>query len=265
MARPLLAMPFWGDSSGIQASSSLQTAPVANLLKKQPKELWDANADSSVWIELDRGSEHPISLVSLLFTNLTSSATWRVRVGTTQAEVQGGSAAIDSGTVTAWASIDIDSWARRHTLYRFTQGNYRWLRIDLDDATNPDNTIRAGRLFCSAEWRSTLHMHAGASLGHEENTRVRFGADGSTRFKRTTERVQVHRYTIGYLTEDEALDNYYEIQRRRGASEDVLSVMDPDSTDHLHKYICYGPLELGELVKPVFGHWEIQVEVRERV
>lgn len=61
--------------------------------------VWQSNGNSNLWVRGNFGSAKPVDFVSLLSTNAQSGTTIRVRLGTSQAAVDG-TASYDSGAVT---------------------------------------------------------------------------------------------------------------------------------------------------------------------
>ena len=57
-------------------------------------------------------------------------------------------------------------------------------------------------------------------------------------------------------------DNYYELQRRRGNSEDVLLIEDITHPTRVHQMVAYGLMELVPLVNIFLDKYQLRLRVR---
>ena len=242
MSRPVIATPDWSDAATLTAQHALATAPVTNLQKIQPKDIWDSDGNLTTYLEVDRGSQQPFNVVSLLYTNLTESGTWQVRSANSQAGLTS-SPDYDSGIIGVWPSPMLETWDYVHTwlLLPASQTN-QWVRIDLSNAGNPAGTIQAGRLYVSNAWQSSLHMQLGLEWGFVDESPQEISTVSSTRHIRPKERIPTAAFNLGLLPEAETMTNLFDLFRVRGSSEDVLAVLDTTDTTYLHHRMIYGTL-----------------------
>lgn len=298
-ASVIIAVPDWSDAATITASDAISAGPVTNLQKMQPTDVWQTAGLSSVYIECDRGSSQPINLVSLLYTNATADAVWRIRMANSQAELitapiydgplvggpaavgyllnedgsyvlnedgskiildDGGGASIGGGATTLWASATLDT--RRHAFAWLPNTiSARWVRIDVSDPANSEGCFRAGRLYISNAWQPTRNVQYGVSIGFIDPSK-KDRTTGSQTLITPRPKIPVAKFNLAFLSEDEMLDNEYELQRTRGASSDLLIVFDPNQDTHRHKKIFYGLGDGGNRITNTnFNLFEVNYEV----
>lgn len=245
MANAIIMTPTLSDNGSIESvGNELASAPASNLLKIQPTDIWQTDNLSNVFFTIDLGSSQTFDTVALLYTNASSSATWRIRTADTEQDLtEFPSTGHDSGSLTMWPDNDLSDWDRVHALYRpgFDITN-RWLRIDVTDTSNTDGAFKAGRLYVAAAWQPAKNIRFGWSLGFEDPSR-RFETSGGQTIIDPIDQKRTARFEFRFLSKNDMFNNGYEIARLRGGSADILAVLDPDEDTHLHKYIIYGVLE----------------------
>lgn len=100
MSNIIIAKPY---SATITAASAASTMPASNLNLAQPTDVWRSTSLTSQYIVADLGSAKAVDTIALMFTNLTSAATMRIRGATSQANLTA-SPGYDSSTINpAWA------------------------------------------------------------------------------------------------------------------------------------------------------------------
>lgn len=234
----------WGDLSiAITASSEDANFPVANLLKPQGGIFWKTLVDSGVFFRVNIGTGQSVDMVSLLYTNFTSAATWRVRLGDSQAEVDGGAADIDSGTITAWAQTDMSKWDFAHSIFRAGSASTNsWLRVDLNDAANPDGFLTVGRLMAGASYEPTINFQYGGGIGYVSQP-LRDRSIANVLYVEERQAFQTASLTFDHIPEDEFWPNMQTIFRLHGNHKPIQLVMDiGDNANRADKAI-YGVIE----------------------
>ena len=262
--RPIIASPNWSDVATLTANSEHSEAIATQLQEIQPKHFWQSTTDTGVFLSLNRGSSEDWNLVALLFHNLSTSATIRIRADDVLGNLTT-SPDHDSTALSAWQSQDLSTWSRRHFVYwPGTQETHQYMRIDLEDASNPDGVLRAGRLYVSQAWQSSIHMQLGLQYGYDDLASIQQSAIDGTTFIREIARPLHAQFTLGYLTEAEYMDNLFELTRLRGMSQDILLVMDTPPISYLQSKILYGRFA-GSLpfVRPQISRFEQRIEAVE--
>lgn len=262
MGNLVIATPELVDAATLAAGSEAAGMGVANLQSDQPSERWrsgslSASPAPSVYIEADLGGPQAIDTVILHGHNLTSAATWRIRGATSQANLTAapgydsrpaGSPATD---ISAWpasgrpTTSGAKGWpGPLFSLLWLGDGgagaqNFRWWRVDLEDAANPDDYIQAGRLIVDGAWQPSRDMHFDAAA---------FIVDPSPREE--TVGGQIHAvarprrrswaFSLFALGEDELYADGFDLAMRRGQATPLFLIRDPQATTHLHRQALYG-------------------------
>jgi hypothetical protein len=243
MASFIICQPY---SATITAASAASTMPASNLNKPQPTDVWRSTSLTSQYIEIDLGSAKAVTIVALMFTNLTSAATWRVQAGTTT-----GVSNYDSGTVTAWAGAtqNVD---RPHALLDLTSASktYRYWKITLTDASNPAGYFEAGRVVLANAFQPTRTYALGAGRGFKDLTE-RADAFGGQLLYETKAKRPVISFEANWLTEAEMEANVLEIQRTLDGP--ALVMLTPETTTYRMGRMYYGLLSLEPVVISAFN------------
>lgn len=141
--------------------------------------------------------------------------------------------------------------------------NAQYLRIDIDDASNPDGYFQAGRLFAADGWQPVRNMKKGATYAWEDPTEVQDALSGAEYFNER-QPYRVVRFELPVQTEDEALAMTFEIQRAVGISKEVLFIRDPGDTVHAIRTRFLGRLRgLSPMENFLPGYWRTPFEIKE--
>lgn len=233
------------DAATLSAGSQLGSMPVGNLQKIQPLDRWRTDDLANAYLIADLGAAETINLIALLYHNLSSAATWRVRAAASETDLTA-APAYDSGSVNAWHNdwpADQSPLHSRIWLGASTE-TYQWWRVDISDSGNPDTYVEAGRLLIDNAWQLPQLKNIEYGWGMtfvdpSEHSRSRGGQDYSNKLNKYR-RLDC---SLNFLDEDEMYDNYYEIQRKRGASQDVFVMRDPAAGKHLLRQSLYGKMK----------------------
>jgi len=238
MANFIICQPY---SATVTAASAAATMPATNLDKPQPTDIWRSTSLTSQYIEIDLGSAKAVSIVALMFTNLTSAATWRVQAGSTT-----GVSDYDSGTATAWAGAT-ENVDRPHALLDLTGGaqTYRYWKITLTDAANPDTYFEAGRVILANAFQPTRNYALGAGRGFKDLTERADAFGGQLLFETKAKRPVIS-FEANWLTETEMEANVLEIQRTIEGP--VLAMLTPETTTYRMGRMYYGLLSMDPVV-----------------
>ena len=264
MGNIIIADSALSDAATLTAGSEAAGMPVGNLQTFQPSEKWRATNLAAAYVEADLGAAQPLDLIALLYTNTTSAATWRIRGATTQANLTA-APGYDSGAITAWPQSGLDDWDFVHVFKWLgaSPQTFRWWRVDLTDAANPDGHLQAGRLYLSDAWQPARNLQYGWSIGFADDS-IKRRATGGQSWVTARGKRRVLDFTLGFLSEAEMYDNAFDIDRRRGEHADVLAIRDPDDTAHVHRQMVYGLIDgLKPIVNPNFNLFEKSYRIEE--
>ena len=278
MAKIVIATSELSDAATITASGETSAGPAENLKKMQPTDIWQAPT-LTPYLEIDLGSVMSFNLVALLFTNATAGAIWRVRAADTQAGLTTSpdhdvsslplrhslvwiDAAIgESAPITVAQSPDTGD-KRNHALLWIPAGwSNRWLRIDITDTANPDGTFMAGRLYVSDALQPTYNYDYGAADGFDDSSTID-ETDGGQLIPNDGTNRPVLEFVLNTATESER-HTVREINRKRGASKDVLVVTDPEAATNPHDHVKYGLLQRRRVaVNTAFNRHQVNYQLR---
>lgn len=208
----------------------------------------------------------PVVGLVLAHHNLTLAATVRVQAST---DVAFGSTIYDSGWLNAYAAGMTDA-SRDGQLQHFwllgggATSAPHW-RLEILDAANPAGFIAVGRmLLAGASFSPAVNMLAGASLAYENRTKAEEADSGAEWFVDRQPR-KVARFTLGAMTQSEALGHALTLQRlAAGSRRELLFVYDPADGEHSQRRLIFGRLRtLSALEEPFVNRHSSAFEVAE--
>lgn len=268
MAKPIIATPEFSDAGTLAGLGTLAgTMPVTNLQTLQPGEPARWTSLSGMGLELDLGGAVAVNIVALLAHNATAAATWRIRAAGAQGDLTG-NPGYDTGSVSLWPSGGKPSPApdRLGSIHAPAAAqSFRWWRIDLADAANPDGFFEAGRLMVDAALQTARAQDLGGSIGRADDSDHVIARGGHIRPNVRPNRA-VQRVRFSNLTKAEALGRFNGIERTRGRGRDILVVPNADESDWLHVEMIHGLMtRLGGVRQTSALRWSAALEVEELV
>lgn len=268
----VIATPERSDAAALTGLGTIAaTLPVTNLQHMQPGKVCRWTSLATVAFRLDLGAAHPINFVALGPHNGTSAATWQIRAGASEAEAGVG---FDSGIASMWPVTGRPQGYDNERLWSlawFLRGGgpgaqtFRYWRIDIYDPANPAGYFDIGRVVLDAAWQPSKNLRYGWGLGWNDPSEIVQSIGGQS-WPVRRKRGRVLTFTLGSMREPEMLGIADEIARKRGTTEDIVVVRDPEETTFLHKYLVQGQLEtLDPLVNRVFGLFENNYRLKQLV
>ena len=253
MSNILLAHAKLSDAATIYAptgESDQSYAPVTNLQKIQPKDVWQTQGvASTIKRDVDLLAGASYNLVALLFTNASSTATWTLSTGTNGLTF---GTTLISGQSFRAGGQSTESGTRWHGFYySSTAITDRYLRIQISDTSNADGYFRAGRLVVASGYQPTTNMLYGMAFGFEDLSTRTLTTAGET-ITRRIEPVPTVRFTLeaaGTGAEAEVYNSIHALARRQGSSRDVLAILDPSDSTYGGAKIYYGLLQPGVAIE----------------
>jgi hypothetical protein len=275
--------PNRADEATLATGTQVASLPVTNLQERQIVRPWRTatTAPASTWVTANFLQPQTIGAVALIRHNFSQSSRWRVRLGydSTFATVS-----YDSGWRDIWPQFEefgalawgVFQWGGlvpREVTAQITLSAYhllpqpivaQHLRIDIDDASNPDGFLQAGRLLAGPAYQPSRDMLYGWSIGFEDPSTVSKSRGGQTWID-VQERFRVLRFTLSNLSESEAFGNIFDyLFRRKGIAGDVLVIPRADRPNQYHNQAIYGRLRsLEPITNPYFESYETSFEVEE--
>lgn len=132
--RPIFVEPV--DLGAIATGNERNESPAYHLnLHSSPGLVWRSNGGSNLWVRGQMPNATAIGFCSLLAANALPGTKIRLRLGSTQAEVDG-TAPYDSGAVDFISPAMTRDGGLYHSFLRFSEVVATWWRIDITDHVN---------------------------------------------------------------------------------------------------------------------------------
>lgn len=254
----LIAWDNKADDASLATDSEQASLPASNVQNAHLSRKWQtATGVKSAYLLLDLGSSLSCALLALLGTNLTASATVRLRGSVTDATATG-SLAYDSGTIAAGV---VAGYGAAYKAFSAIASRY-W-RLDVADSTVDDN-LAVGRVFLGPSWAPAINMQLGASWRSHDPSRRQQSSGGQT-WADVRPQERVFKFTLDFETEAEMFANAFAMARAQGITGDVLAIDDIDGT-YLSQKAVWGLLEdAGEVVNDKLELYRQSFTIRERL
>lgn len=229
----LIAYDNKHDGGNVSTDSAATANPVSYTQHPYLSRKWKTGTGvKSAYCVTDMQAVVTVRVVALLGTNLTSTATIRVRASDTDSTGATGdlydSTTISSGLTTGYTAI-------YHVLS--TDIDARYWRIDIQDLTVTDN-LHVGRIFIGPAWLPSKPALYGWTLRWEDPSAITMSLGGQE-FIDALPQYRVLQFTLSYMDEDEMYHNAFEVSRQRGRRHDIL-VMMRTTGDYLNEESVFG-------------------------
>lgn len=218
--------------------------PLSNILTTQPGRVARTSNDSesSTQFVLDLASALSLQMFALINHNLSAGSTVRFRVSNNS---DGSSPSLDEtvpidATSVVWGSrawgsfpwkgFDGDPLGGYVNFYLHgSEVSGRYVLVDISDESNVDGYVEIGCFLAGVPFVPAVNISFGASLGVVDESLAERGVGGGLYAQQKPKRRRVAAL-LDYLTEDEALDDLFDLQDHVGRSKGVLFILDPDET-----------------------------------
>lgn len=235
----LFLSSYWADAALVAASSTEGLLAANNVQTSRPDQVWRATGAAAEYLTWDFGSAVAVEALVLVAHNLSSTATLRVRLASSEAGVTA-APDVDTGIVSAWPASgkpDEIDWQSYFSLVLVDNDTaYRYGRVDIVDAANADGRIQVGRLFVGPAFIPDVNVDLNPSIGlisSDEFGRTAFGhAYGDNRGPAA----RVMQLPMSAIDETEMGDELFELQRYCGLSKDFAFCLDPLADERFHRY-----------------------------
>lgn len=159
--KPIFCLPI--DLGDIATGNERPEAPAEHLgIFKSPGLVWRTNGSGSAYVRGQLSAPQAISMCSMLHANAQAGTQIRLRLGTSQAEVDGGSALYDSGNVDFISPAVTRENGRYHSFLSLTEVAASWWRVDI---TGHTGDFEAMALVLGKAVQSTRFYDRGWELG----------------------------------------------------------------------------------------------------
>lgn len=244
MAAALFVSPRMFDLATVDSGDWRAALPVTNLQDMQPSRLARTTNLSNTFFVVEFTSAVIVNAIFLINTNLTASATIRVRTAASEANLTA-APTFDSTAVSAWPGTGrpTDEGLTRFNVFKSLANSTArvWLRVDLADGTNPDTYIDIGRCLAGQAVQPAINFAYDWSWSHAPADVVVPTAFGHT-LTQARLRPRIFNLPFEALTEAEMWASIGDLQRLRGLAQDVAVCLDSAATTYLHRYCLHGLL-----------------------
>ncbi len=282
MGKLTLCYPDRCESATLSAGAWRTFLPVKNL-KSVPLGVVARTTNaalSSTEVRLDLGISRAIGVLVLCNHNLSSVAKYRVQ-GSTVSDFT--SAVHDSGWLDAWPSLwptealdwEDDRWwdgkiteeeragYTANLIHTLPESYARYWRLLIDDTTNADGYIQAGRLILAQAWQPSVNMDWGNKLGYETDTQSETTLSGARYFDSRPQR-RLFSCQLSWLNDDEAYGRILEMMRACGLNRELFVLTDPDdSVNSIRRNFLATFRQLNAIESPYLNAHSIALEFTE--
>ena len=203
----------------LSTDSEVATLPLAEIVSPHLSDKWQTDGATSAYLAADFGAVVAIGVVGLFGTNLSASATWRIRLS---AIAPGGGELLDTGVV----SMGVVAGYGQAVHVLSSAVNARYLRIDLDDPDSTAGFLQVGAAWAGPLWQPARNFAYGAAAGWRDDSVVSRSKGGQA-YVDLRPRYRVAEVEFRFLTEAEAFEGAFEIDRLVGLAGNLLLVPDP--------------------------------------
>jgi hypothetical protein len=235
----LFLSPRWIDAATVTASSTEGLLTADNVQTARPDQVWRATGDTAEYLAWDFGEDVMVEALALVAHNLSSAATLRLRLGTSEANVTA-APGFDSGAVSAWPVSgkpdDLDWQSYFSLVLADNATGYRYGRVDIADSANVDGYVQVGRLFVGPAFVPSINVDINPSLGLTSPDEAGRSAFGHTFGDNRGPAARVMQLPMSALDEDEMGDELFELQRYCGLAKDFAFCLNPEATTRFHRY-----------------------------
>jgi hypothetical protein len=137
------------------------------------------------------------------------------------------------------------------------------MRIDLEDASNPDGVLWAGRLIVGNGWQAPYHMQAPPQISRRSGSTKRRSTMDGTLGVREVESWAHAEFPLSFLTDQEHVTHGLVLQRQLNLTRDLLVLSDtPSLLASIQYHTFYSVLEdFFDTSRPQYNRWEWRVRV----
>lgn len=258
MGKGIIAWENLADVGAIEASSELTTLPSSNLIDPQVVKVWRTADSSAPYIILNNFTPKAFQLIAMMGVNLSNSSSIRVRASNLDPSVTS-SLLYDSGVV----SSGVDSRFKSFVFMTPDEVTATYVRIDLSDIEALPY-FQAGRLFVGPMWSPAVNYIYGWSRSIVDLSKRSQGRGGQI-FVDVNNIQRVFSISYDFLTEEECVEGFLEIDRVIGLRKDVLVLLDSESTNKSRDSLWGMINDMTPANNPSFGIFQKQLGITERL
>lgn len=240
-ARILYNYAAW-DAGTPSPSNSVSGSPSSNALKDPPGQVWDTGSgqDGSQWWKNDLGSAKTISCFGAFAFNWSSAAVVRLQANATDSW---GAPSYDQ-LLTLATDPDGNVYPRLVKLISPAQ-TFRWWRVTIDDAANPENRLKTGRFIAGQEYELSRNFTRGARISLGDPSTIKHLPGSLEQGQAIAFAKKFRRFTVGFkvVSATEA-EKWEAILNKIGNSRPCVLMLDPTNNITKRSAYCYLVVDL---------------------
>lgn len=238
------------------ASSTAGLLAAANMLSNYKSEVWRSTATTAT-LTLDWATAQQVSMAALMFCNLTTTATVRVRGYALPGD---DTPVFDTGNVLACQAAT--QWAIYATVW-FAACSVRQVVINITDTANTSGCIQVGRLLVGAYWQPEYGAEYGASVGVRDSATTERNLAGD-RLPTLGHKHRVLTFSMSAMQEADRAA-CYEMLAGIGVTAPVfVSVFAQSGTPHLEaSHAVFGTVQQTAIAIPYFKRYSVPLSIEE--
>ena len=227
------------DAALLSASSQIVTLPGSHVQHVHVARKWHTAAGiKAAALTLDMGAAVACQLLGIMGANITATATVRVRASNADPAALA-TLLLDTGALAATAK---EGYGQSY--HNFTLTPARYWRIDIADATVPDN-LEVGRVFLGPRWSPSLAQEYGWSVIPIDPSEIDESYGGQDYANVRPQRRQLQ-FALNWMDRDEMFGNAFALARAVGVVGDVLAVNDTLGGVYITEQSVFGRLIASE-------------------
>ena len=231
---PLFVVPL--DLGLITAGNAAAATPAAHLGEFLYRGMvWRSIGNGNVWARGDMGSPQAIDYVAMLAANAQPGTTIRVRLGDSQAQVDG-TAPYDSGALPFIAPAITRDDGLYHSHLELPAQTRRWWRIDIGGHSGD---FEASMLVMGKRRIPSKYYETTWQIGQRDLGSISFGRNGVPGIA-TGATLRTLAYKLSWLTEDEMETLIQPLDEAMGRTTPYLTCFDPDPTVKRQRRTFFG-------------------------
>lgn len=245
------------DDALLTTDSELASLPASNVQHGHVARKWHtAAAVKSAYLVFDMGASVACQLLAVIGSNLTASATLRLRASDADSGATS-SLLLDTGTLNSTAKTGYGA-----SYHDFTNTTARYWRLDLADATVDDN-LQVGRVFLGPRWAPSSNQEYGWSVQVRDPSVIDRAYAGQ-RYANTKPQQRVLQFGLSFMDESEMYTNAFALARAAGIVGDVLAVHDTLGGVYIAEQSVWGALtDVQPLVHENYGIFRNKFTIEE--
>lgn len=240
------------------SASEVATLPAANVKHPHLSRKWHTPSGTTIAsLIADMGASVTCSLLGTMGSNLTPTATWRLRGSDADSTVEVGEK-FDSGSILAGVKHGYGA-----AYMAFTAAQARFWRIDYNDITLSSN-LQIGRVFLGPSWAPSVNHSLDWGITPLDDSTVSYSY-GRQSFADTRPQRRIVDFTLDFMSEAEAYGNAFTLARANGIVKDILVIPDISSS-YLSEQAIWGSITQANAIRePRLGLFRQRFTVLERL